>query len=466
MRIISRERARIDPVVAALRSRDFSRLDARRHSYLDYTGSALYAERQLLAHHALLADRLLGNPHSDSDTSKASTQVLEEARRAVLRFLDADEADYAVCFTANASAAIKLVAESYPFSPDGALVLTADNHNSVNGVREFARRRGAAVGYVALDGSLRLCEAKEALIAVPARARSTGARERRGRRLFAYPAQSNFSGVQHPLALVATAKALGYDVLLDVAAYVPTHRLSLRDVAADFVALSFYKVFGYPTGVGALVARREALAALERPWFAGGTVEYVSVQNDTHRLRTGCEGFEDGTPDFLGIAALRAGFALVDEIGMDRIGRHAMMLVDALLEGVRALTHANGRPVVRLYGPADLIDRGATVAFNLQDDAGRIIPFMRVEERARAEGVSLRGGCFCNPGASEAAFGFPAAIAASCLHLSATAGFSPEWFAACLGGGYPVGAVRASLGLANNLEDVDRAIAVLAAFKS
>ena len=69
----------------------------------------------------------------------------------------------------------------------------------------------------------------------------------------------------------------GYTVLLDAAAFVPTSPLSLREVRPDFVALSIYKISGYPTGVGALICRHEALRALVRPSFAGGTVEFVSV---------------------------------------------------------------------------------------------------------------------------------------------------------------------------------------------
>ena len=70
-------------------------------------------------------------------------------------------------------------------------------------------------------------------------------------RLFAYPAQSNFSGVRHPLSLVASAQQLGYTALLDAAAFVPTSRLDLRRVRPDFVTMSFYKLFGIPTGIGA-----------------------------------------------------------------------------------------------------------------------------------------------------------------------------------------------------------------------
>ena len=87
------------------------------------------------------------------------------------------------------------------------------------------------------------------------------------------------------------ARALGFQVLLDTAAFVSSHPLSLRDCPADFAVLSFYKLFGYPTGLGALVMRRDAMPRLRRPWFAGGTVRYASVQAGVHRLHDGAEGF-------------------------------------------------------------------------------------------------------------------------------------------------------------------------------
>ena len=60
-------------------------------------------------------------------------------------------------------------------------------------------------------------------------------------RLFAFPAQSNFSGVKHPLDLVGDAHRAGWDVLLDAAAFVPTNRLDLEarsgHCTGQFVAL-------------------------------------------------------------------------------------------------------------------------------------------------------------------------------------------------------------------------------------
>src|SRR5262245_32613871 len=132
-----------------LRATEYRRLDDTGEVYLDYTGAGLYAESQLQAHLGLLRGRVLGNPHSDSPASWESTEFVERARRAVLRHLNASPAEYVVVFTANASAALRLVAEAYPFRAGGRLLLTSDNHNSVNGLREFARAAGATTTYVA-----------------------------------------------------------------------------------------------------------------------------------------------------------------------------------------------------------------------------------------------------------------------------------------------------------------------------
>ena len=95
--------------------------------------------------------------------------------------------------------------------------------------------------------------------------------------LFAYPAQPSVTGVQHPLDWIQEAHARGRDVLVDCAAFVPTNRLALSSWHPDFVPLSFYKIFGYPTGVGCLLARKTALAKLRRPWYAGGTITLSSI---------------------------------------------------------------------------------------------------------------------------------------------------------------------------------------------
>jgi selenocysteine lyase/cysteine desulfurase len=438
----------LNRVFARLRREEFPALDRQPLVYLDYTGAALPSQSQLDAHQALVAGATLGNPHADHAPSRASTALVEAARHATLKFLDADPTEYGVCFTANASAAAKLVGESFRFGPKGVLALTADNHNSINGLREYAVRAGARLQTLPLDGELRLADAESGL-----------SPRGRGPRLLAIPAQSNFSGVRHPLSLVSVAQRLGYTVLLDAAAYVPTSVLSLRRVKPEFVVLSFYKIFGFPTGVGALVARRDALRRLERPWFAGGTVDWVSIRHRRHRLRPTLEAFEDGTSNYYGIAALQAGFAFMRRVGIGRLHTHVADLTARLLAGLAAATHANGLPLFQVYGPLDVRDRGGTVPFNLRDRRGRVIPYETVEARARAAGVAVRGGCFCNPGSAEAAFRFPSAASLHCFR--STSDFTPRRFARCLGTGHAVGAIRASVGVATSEADIDRAVLVL-----
>jgi len=435
------------PFFEALRAREFAPLDRRGVAYLDYAASGLHAASQAIAYAHLLSEGLFGNPHSEHQPSRDSMAAIEAARAALLAAVGLSGDEYAVCFTANTSAAIKLVAEAYPFGARRGLVLSRDNHNSVNGIREFARRAGAPVSVLPLTAELRLDDAEARLAVLPA---GDGG-------LLAFPAQSNFSGVTHDLRLIEAARAKGYEVLVDAAGLSPGGCAGLDAWPADFIALSFYKLFGLPTGVGALIARHESLARLRRPWFAGGTVDFVSVELDRHQLQAGAEGFHDGTPNFLGIAAVPSGFKLLRALDPHRIARRVNALAAELLAGLRSLTHGSGAPMVRLYGPEDLRERGATFAFNLLREDGSPLPFAAVERRAFDRKVAIRGGCFCNPGASETAFGLRGAELARCLAATQD-DFSVARLARCIGPEHPVGALRISLGYPTVAADLHRAL--------
>lgn len=95
--------------------------------------------------------------------------------------------------------------------------------------------------------------------------------------LFALTGQSNISNSKNPLSLIQFASSKGYYTLLDAAALAPTSIVSLTDTPVDAMAVSFYKMFGFPTGVGALIVKDSLLVQLERPWFAGGTVDVVQA---------------------------------------------------------------------------------------------------------------------------------------------------------------------------------------------
>ncbi|KAK2797262.1 hypothetical protein FQN50_009270 [Emmonsiellopsis sp. PD_5] len=439
-----------------LRTLEYSTLDREGHVYLDYTGGGLYSESQLRAHFDLLRQNIFGNPHSSNPTSSAITELDEQARALVLSFFRASPDEYSVIFTANSSAALKLVGESYPFGPASEAVFLWDNHNSVHGIREFARSKGATITHVPVKfPELRADES--AIEAALQRKEGAG----NSPRLFAYPAQSNFSGTQHPLEWIEKAQAQGWDVLLDAASFAPTNRLDLSKYHPDFVPISFYKMFGYPSGVGCLLARKEALAKLNRPWFAGGTVWGVTVQADAHVLLDGHEAFEDGTINYLSLPAVHIGLTHLTGIGMESIHERVMCLTDWLVKALLPLRHSDGSPLIRLYGPASTHRRGGTIAFNFLDTKGHVVDERIVENRATARRISLRTGCFCNPGAGEAAFHLSKQILTSAFDGEADMenekGEKKGWDDFLNDMGMPSGgAIRISLGLMSNFSDVYR----------
>jgi selenocysteine lyase/cysteine desulfurase len=438
-------------IIDDLRLSEYARLDLGGHVYLDYTGGGLYAESQLRRHNKMLSEHVFGNPHSSNPTSQAATELVEHAREYVLKFFNADPEEYLAIFTPNASGALKLVGESYPF-PGGRYLLTFDNHNSVNGIREFAHARGAEVTYIPIA-------LPDMRVDDPRLERELERPAKRGRSLFAYPAQSNFSSVKHPLEWIERAHRYGWDVLLDAAAFVPTSRLDLEDVKPDFVSISFYKMFGYPTGIGALIARKQALASLHRPWFAGGTITVASVQGDKYYMADGASAFEDGTIDYLSIPAVEIGLKHLEAIGYDVIGKRVSSLTGWLLDNLTSMRHGNGVPLARVYGPTNLTDRGGAVTVNFYDENNQPLDHRFIEQKANEANISLRTGCFCNPGAGEVALEISRVELDVCFTRPGHEDrLTVDDFRTCIDG-KSSGAVRISVGMVTNFNDIQSFLA-------
>lgn len=444
-------------ILDEMRAAEYSILDQQGHIYLDYTGGGLYAASQLRAHHNLLTSHVFGNPHSYNPTSSASTRLVEETRQAVLKFFNASPDEYVCIFTQNASSALRLLGEAYPFGAGCRYLLTFDNHNSVNGIREYASARGASVTYIPVVlPDLRVDEAQFMRVL---RLEETGCHN-----LLAYPAQSNFSGVQHPLEWIETAQSLGWDVLLDAAAFVPTNHLDLSRWKPDYVPLSFYKMFGYPTGIGALLARRSALRKLHRSWFAGGTTTVASVRGNKYYPAEAPAGFEDGTLDYLNIPAVQIGLEHLQSIGYHSIHNRVLCLTAWLLQQLVQLKHANGSDLVQVYGPLDNQARGGTIAFNFLDAHGALIPKGLLEQAANQRNISIRMGFFCNPGAGEVALNISGDELSSCFsrpHYEQR--ITDLDFQRCIDP-KASGALRVSVGLVSNFADVQAFLEYAASF--
>jgi selenocysteine lyase/cysteine desulfurase len=213
-------------------------------------------------------------------------------------------------------------------------------------------------------------------------------------------------------------------------------------------------MFGYPTGIGALIARRTALTRLHRPWFAGGTITVASVQADKYYLADGHQAFEDGTVDFLNIPAIEIGLKHLESIGYALVHDRISALTDWLLDNLAQMKHSTGVPLVRVYGPLTSDRRGGAVAVNFSDSGGNAIDHRTIETEAGKSNISLRTGCFCNPGAGEVALGISRVELDVCFtRPDHQQRLSLDDFRLCIDGKNS-GAVRISIGLVTNFRDV------------
>ncbi|KAL6774590.1 hypothetical protein ACKKBG_A25570 [Auxenochlorella protothecoides x Auxenochlorella symbiontica] len=454
--------------------------------YLDNTGAALYWNSQVEALSRDLETHAFGNPHSVNPPSLLTDARVDSARRRLLELFGADETTHDLVLTRSGTGALNLLGDAFPWTPESTYAFTRANHNSVLGIRSVAGQYGAQYGALSEEGV-------EAWLADPemrhppflpggsehagprrARAAAAESAHRPTYSLFAYPARDNYDGVMYPLKWVQAVQAKStpghkWKVLLDAAAFAPTAPLNLTETPADYVILSFYKLFGLPTGVGALIVRREGAAPLRKAYWGGGSVFLATSALDWHHRRLPPASLEDGTLPFLDIVALQYGLDAFERLGgIHAIKRHVGTLAAHLYDRVRGLRHSNGAPLLRVFGkhedPRRAEVQAATLNFEILTPRGGIYSYRTAGVEAAAAGVYMRLGCTCNPGACYTALGVrdeEVADFAATKHDNWT---DWEWITVTRGVGpggapeqvvLPLGSIRASLGALSRWEDVD-----------
>lgn len=449
-----------------IRANEFKRLGGS--VYLDHAGATLYSELQMDAIFKDLTSNVYGNPHSQSSSSLATSDIVEDARLQVLNICNGSPKEYKCIFTSGATAALKLVGEAFPWSSQSTFMYTIENHNSVLGIREYALDKGA--GALAID-FVEDTESSFKVLQHPLKKRSdvrTLDKEPTDHayNLFAFPSECNFSGARFNLDLIDRIKEDSEQllegselsrgcwlVLLDAAKGCSTDPPDLSKHKPDFVAISFYKLFGYPTGLGALIVRNEAAKLLKKTYFSGGTVAASIADIDYVKRREGIEeSFEDGTLSFINIASIRHGFEILNTLTTISISRHTSSLARYTRNMLLALRHADGEEVSKIYGmeyiKAVYSGLGPVVSFNLKRPDGSWVGHREVEKLASLSGIQLRTGCFCNPGACSKYLG----LSHSDLLSNIEAGHVC-WDDYDILNGKPTGAVRVSFGYMSTFED-------------
>lgn len=420
-----------------------------------------------------MVNNLFGNPHSASAPAMLSGHMCDEIRLQALAFFNADPEHFDLVFVQNATAAIKLVGEAFRDLSESSSAGSfwygyhKDAHTSIVGVRELTKGTHHCF---ANDDEVEdwLNDSKVAREVIKAEALPC---------LFAYPGQSNMTGRRLPLhwakKLRQSTAPLHQNAytLLDAAALATTTEIDLSDPesAPDFVALSFYKIFGFPD-LGALIIRKESGHILSwRKYFGGGTVNALTVIGEaTKQKKDGSlhDNLEDGTLPFHNIIALGCAIDVHKRLygSMKKISQHTSYLAYRLYHGMASLVHYNGQPLCAIYNDVphrctygDPITQGGTLAFNLVRSNGKFIGHSFVEKQANDRGIFLRSGGLCNSGGITnylkiESWQFMRAWSQG--HRCGEAGLDNI-------NGKPTGVVRVSLGAMTTMKDVDTFLSFL-----
>lgn len=313
-----------------------------------------------------------------------ATEVFEDARATVARFVGADDDE--IVWTSNATEAINLVA--YAFSNasvgrggsaaerfrlgEGDEIVTTEMEHHANLIpwQELAARTGATLRVIPLDdhGALRLDEAATLI----------GPRTR----IVAVTHVSNVLGVINPVEqLIAAAHEVGALVLLDACQSAPHLPLDVKTLGVDFAVLSGHKMLA-PTGVGALYGRRELLEAMP-PFLTGGSMITTVTTTEAEYLPPP-QRFEAGTQRVSQAVALAAAIDYLSAVGMPRIADHEAALGRRLVEGLSAIEG------VRVLGEGIDLPRVGLASFDIpgihSHDVGQFLD---------DQGIAVRVGHHC-----------------------------------------------------------------------
>ncbi|MFS1288589.1 aminotransferase class V-fold PLP-dependent enzyme [Pseudomonas piscis] len=297
-----------------------------------------------------------------------ATQAFEDSRSKVGQWLNVGDSGQIV-FTHGATSALNLLAYGleYRFEAGDEIVVSAlEHHANLLPWQQLAQRRGLSLVVLPLDA--------DGLVDIDAASRLIGPRTR----LLAVSQLSNVLGAWQPLTpLLAMARAQGALTVVDGAQGVVHGRHDVQALGCDFYVFSSHKLYG-PEGVGVLFGRHGALKELRHWQFGGEMVQDADYQHA--RFRPAPLGFEAGTPAIAGVIGLGATLDYLAGLDQQAVAEHEAKLHAYLLHGLQA---RNG---IRLLGTPQL----ALVSFVVDGVHSADLAHLLTEQ-----GIAVRAGHHC-----------------------------------------------------------------------
>ena len=264
--------------------------------------------------------------------SQEATDMQETTRERVRQFINARSTEE-IIFTRGTTEAINLVAASYGQlleNGDEIIVSTMEHHANIVPWQLLGRNKRIILRVVPINADGEIDRI----------AYSSLFNDRT--KLVAMCHVSNVLGTVNPIKeLIAEAHQNGVPVLIDGAQAVSHIKVDVQDLDADFYAFSAHKMYG-PTGIGVLYGKKHLLEMM--PPYQGGGEMIGTVSFNTTTWADLPFKFEAGTPDFVGIAALRQAIDYMEGIGVERIAAHEHDLLQYATEQMMTI------PEMRIFG--------------------------------------------------------------------------------------------------------------------
>lgn len=283
------------------------------------------------------------------DLSVMATEQYENARAVVADFIGASRPEE-IIFTRNTTESLNLVAYSYGLENvhegDDIVITVMEHHSNMLPWQMVAKKCKANLVYMepTEDGTITK-EEYESKITDKAKIVAVGH-------------VSNVMGVTNPIKEIAAfAHSKGAIMVVDGAQSAPHMHVDVKDLGADFFALSGHKMLA-PMGIGALYGRYELLEKMQ-PFLTGGEmIEYVTREGATYAEIP--HKFEAGTVNAGDAVGLAEAIKYLKNVGFDTIKEQEEKLTTLLMEGLKKM------PYIKVYGSEDPAKHCGIVTFTME----------------------------------------------------------------------------------------------------
>ena len=314
------------------------------------------------------------NPHRGNYAlSLKSTEVYDEARSKVAKFINAQESREIV-FSKNATEALNMLAYSYGMQNlqkgDKVVISILEHHANLVPWQRVTKQKEAKLEYMYINDEGQITDEEIEKKITP------------GTKIVGITHVSNVLGTITPVEkIIKKAHSVGAVVVLDASQSVPHRKVDVQKLDADFVVFSGHKMLA-PLGIGVLYGKAELLEKMPPFLLGGDMIEYVQEQSATFaEIPT---RFEAGTQNVGGAVGLAAAIDYLQKIGMEKVEKIEQELLIYAKEQLENLSY------VTVYGPKDINQRASVISFNVKN----IHPH-DVSSILDSVGVAIRAGDHC-----------------------------------------------------------------------